>query len=184
MVPWPAMTPGSSYGWMKVRPSRSASSCAWAADSARVSPCSTTRAPQPSVRTTLVTGVNFGMTIVAAMPASEACRATAWAWLPADMATTPAARSRAVSRAMRLAAPPISPIHPAGEVPCRATQGWPTRGWRFTSTGTAAGSAVGNRRDLIGAGASGGRDLDAVADLLADQCLGQRGGDRDRIDLH
>ena len=43
--------------------------------------------------------------MVAAIPASPACRATAWAWLPADMATTPARRSAAVSRAMRLAAP-------------------------------------------------------------------------------
>jgi hypothetical protein len=53
----------------------------------------------------LVAGVKRGMTMVAAMPASEAWRATAWAWLPADMAMTPAARSRAVSSAMRFAAP-------------------------------------------------------------------------------
>ena len=50
---------------MKTSPSRSARSWAWAAASASVSPCSTTRAPQASVRTTLVAGVNFGMTMVA-----------------------------------------------------------------------------------------------------------------------
>ena len=43
------------------------------------------------MRVTLVDGVNFGMTMVAATPASCACRATAWAWLPADMAMTPRA---------------------------------------------------------------------------------------------
>ena len=41
------------------------------------------------MRVTLVAGVNCGITMVAAMPSSLACRATAWAWLPADMAITP-----------------------------------------------------------------------------------------------
>ncbi len=54
---------------------------------------------------TLVAGVNTGMTMVARMPSREAWRATAWAWLPADMATTPARRSASVSSARRFAAP-------------------------------------------------------------------------------
>ena len=78
---------------------------ACAAASASVSPCSTTLAPQAAVRVTFVVGVNFGMTIVAAMPSNFACRATAWAWFPADMATTPRARSASLSSASRFAAP-------------------------------------------------------------------------------
>ena len=104
-VPWPAITAGSSYGCRKNSPSRSASACACVAASASVSPCSTTVAPNASVRSTFVLGVKRGITMVLAMPARVACRATAWAWLPADMAITPAARSRALSNAIRLAAP-------------------------------------------------------------------------------
>ena len=51
-------------------------------------------APQAAVRVTLVAGVNFGITMVAAMPSRLAWRATAWAWLPADMAMTPRAALR------------------------------------------------------------------------------------------
>ena len=49
------------------------------AASARLSPCNTISAPHAAVRVTLVAGVNFGMTIVAGIPSSFACRATAWA---------------------------------------------------------------------------------------------------------
>src|SRR6185312_3122177 len=104
-VPWPAMTAASSYGWTKMSWRSCARCSAWAAASARVSPCSTTSAPQPAVRLTLVAGVKRGITMVAATPANWACRATACAWLPADMAMTPRARSPSESKARRLAAP-------------------------------------------------------------------------------
>ncbi len=57
------------------------------------------------MRVTFVAGVNFGITIVAGTPRSFACRATACAWLPADMAITPRARSSVLNEASRLAAP-------------------------------------------------------------------------------
>ena len=47
------------------------------------------------------------MKIVAAIPASRAAQATAWPWLPALAATTPAARSAAVSEAIVFTAPRI-----------------------------------------------------------------------------
>ncbi len=90
---------------MNTRRSSAASARACAAASASVSPSSTTRAPQAAVRVTLVDGVKAGMTMVAAIPSSWACRATAWAWLPADMAMTPRRRSSALSNASRFAAP-------------------------------------------------------------------------------
>ena len=42
------------------------------------------------MRSTLEKGVAFGMTMVAGMPSRPAQKATPWAWLPADMAMTPA----------------------------------------------------------------------------------------------
>ena len=47
------------------------------------------------------------MKTVAAMPASRAAHATAWPWLPALAATTPAARSSSLSVAIVLTAPRI-----------------------------------------------------------------------------
>ena len=47
------------------------------------------------------------MKMVAAIPASRAAHATAWPWLPALAATTPAARSSAVSEGIVLTAPRI-----------------------------------------------------------------------------
>ena len=88
-----------------MNPCSAASLRAWAAASARLSPCSTTLAPQARVRVTFVDGVKRGMTMVLPMPSRLACRATACAWFPADMVTTPAARSASDSIASRLAAP-------------------------------------------------------------------------------
>ena len=45
------------------------------------------------------------MKIVALIPASRAAQATAWPWLPALAATTPARRSRPESVAILLTAP-------------------------------------------------------------------------------
>ena len=54
-----------------------------------------------SVRVILVNGVSAGMTIVAGIPSRWAWYATPCAWLPADAATTPVARSAAGERAAR-----------------------------------------------------------------------------------
>ncbi len=71
-MPWPAITEGSSYGWMKVRPSRAAIACARAAASASVSPSSTTSAPCTCVLFTLLFGVPRGITITARTPSRVA----------------------------------------------------------------------------------------------------------------
>ena len=52
---------------------------------------------------TLTNGVGSGITIVALMPSRRAWRATAWAWLPALTATTPAERSAGVRRVEHVA---------------------------------------------------------------------------------
>jgi hypothetical protein len=60
IVPCPAITAGSSKGWMKTRPSRSASPSACSRAASKPSPCSTTSAPKPRVRSTLTMGVATG----------------------------------------------------------------------------------------------------------------------------
>jgi hypothetical protein len=62
-------------------------------------------APWWRVRATLTNGVVAGITIVAGMPSRAAWRATACAWLPADTATTPHARSSGVNASSRFRAP-------------------------------------------------------------------------------
>ncbi|CFW44906.1 Uncharacterised protein [Bordetella pertussis] len=54
---------------------------------------------------TLTVGVKRGMTITAGTPMRCAWYATPWAWLPADTAITPAARSASVRLSIRLRAP-------------------------------------------------------------------------------
>ena len=70
-----------------------------------MSPRSTTSAPKLRVFSTFTDEAKRGMTIVAAMPMRWAWYATAWAWLPAETASTPPARSAAVSCAILLNAP-------------------------------------------------------------------------------
>jgi hypothetical protein len=70
-----------------------------------VSPSSTTSAPKPRVFSTLTDEAKRGMTIVAAIPIRSAWYATACAWLPAETASTPLARSAGVSCAILLSAP-------------------------------------------------------------------------------
>ena len=106
-VPCPAMTAGSSYGCTSTRPSSAAMRRASCGGPGRSAPCSTTRAPSTSVRCTFTNGVAAGITIVASMPRRVACRATAWAWLPADIATTPRARSSSVSEQQLVARSPL-----------------------------------------------------------------------------
>jgi hypothetical protein len=60
----------------------------------------TMSAPYPRVASTLGSAAVRGMKTVAARPRKEAARATAWPWLPADAATTPAVEES--SREMRL----------------------------------------------------------------------------------
>ena len=76
IVPCPAITSGSSNGWMKVRwRSRaivSACSYAWSYSS----PCRTTSPPRSITDWTLIRGVVCGITIVAGMPRRRAASAT------------------------------------------------------------------------------------------------------------
>jgi hypothetical protein len=62
-------------------------------------------APAARVASTFTAGASEGMTIAAAIPSRRAARATPWAWLPDEKATTPSAFSPSSSRARRLVAP-------------------------------------------------------------------------------
>jgi hypothetical protein len=62
-------------------------------------------APRASTAAILMCGVVTGTTIVAAQPSVWAASATPCAWLPADAAITPRARSAAVRFAILLYAP-------------------------------------------------------------------------------
>ncbi len=89
IVPCPAITDGSSNGWMNSRSRSSASWRASTADSMTSAPMSSTVAPRSRVRATFTNGVLSGITMWVSSPSNVPCRATPWAWLPADMATTP-----------------------------------------------------------------------------------------------
>ena len=86
---------------MKTAPVRSANSAASRSGVSTVAPSSTTSAPYPRVASSFGTGTPSGMKIVARMPSAFAASATPCAWLPAEAATTPRARSSAVSRESR-----------------------------------------------------------------------------------
>ena len=106
IVPWPAITARSSNGWTTVRPRSSARAsgrrrarprrCRLRARPRRRSRACSRPSPLEAKR---------GITIVAAMPIRSAWYATACAWLPAETASTPLARSAAVSCAILLSAP-------------------------------------------------------------------------------
>ena len=96
-----------------------------------------------------------GITIVAGMPSSAAWRATAWAWLPADTATTPAARSSAAQGEQAV----------AGAALLEAT----TVNWRFSNFTTTVQPRISDsvsrhrrRRPDDGPLDGGGRRLDVV----------------------
>ena len=101
-MPWPAITSSSSNGCTSVRPSDSASATAAATESSTESPDRRTAAPYPSVAPTFASDAASGMYTIAGTPAERAANATAWAWFPADGATTPAARSASVSERILL----------------------------------------------------------------------------------
>ena len=102
MVPWPAMTRGSSKGAMKVRDSTSESRWASALAASKFSPRRRTSPPSDRTASILMLGVTVGMTMVARTPRTEADRATPWAWLPAEAVTTPRARWASVRERMAL----------------------------------------------------------------------------------
>ncbi len=90
-----------SNGWMKTAPVSSANS--WAATRAwvRYSPWKRTSAPYPRVALAFGIGAPSGMNTVARMPSIFAASATPCAWLPAEAATTPRARSASERRESR-----------------------------------------------------------------------------------
>ena len=90
---------------MNVAPCSATSRSATCLASSSDSPWRTTVAPLSSVLATLFTGVPSGITMVDGIPSSVAWWATAWAWFPADMATTPARASSGVRANSRLRAP-------------------------------------------------------------------------------
>ena len=90
-----------SNGWISTAPVSSANRRAPTSDSSSTLPSKTTSAPYPRVACSLGIGAPSGMNTVDRMPSSWAASATPWAWLPAEAATTPRARSSGVSRKIR-----------------------------------------------------------------------------------
>ena len=101
-VPCPAMTCSSSNGGMKTIPRSAASTSARSFAPSYDSPASTTSAPSRSTASTLMRGAVSGMTMRARIPSRSAASATPCAWLPAEDAMTPRARSSADSDASLL----------------------------------------------------------------------------------
>ena len=102
IVPWPAITRSSSNACTSVAPVRSTCACAAATASSKLSPASSVAPPYERVASTFAIGASCGMKIVAGIPASRAAHATAWPWLPALAATTPARRSVVAERRDRV----------------------------------------------------------------------------------
>ena len=107
IVPWPAITARPRTRGRSVAPSRRR--CGAPRRARRRSPHPRARRPRRSCasRSTFAIGASCGMKIVAAIPSSRAAHATAWPWLPALAAITPAARSASPSDASLLTAPRI-----------------------------------------------------------------------------
>ena len=89
-------------GWIMTAPVVVEYSCAAAMLAPTSTPTSSISAPYPWVACTLGSAAPSGMKMRAGMPSIWAARATPWAWLPADAATTPAARSDSERREMRV----------------------------------------------------------------------------------
>ena len=100
-VPCPATMSTWSNGWISTAPVSSANRRAAASDSSSTLPSKTTSAPYARVARSFGIGAPSGMNTVDLMPSSWAASATPWAWLPAEAATTPRARSSGVSREIR-----------------------------------------------------------------------------------
>ena len=100
-MPCPATMSTWSKGWISTAPVSSANAFAAASACSRCPGSKTTSAPYARVAFSLGIGAPSGMNTVDLMPSSWAARATPWAWLPADAATTPFARSASESREIR-----------------------------------------------------------------------------------
>ena len=103
IVPCPAMTSGSSNGWMNVSPvSRHERVAVRLRVGVAVAGEHDLGAHARAPPRTLISGVVCGITITARMPSRRAEKATPCAWLPALAAMTPRARSASVRWAIRL----------------------------------------------------------------------------------
>ncbi len=100
-VPCPATMSSWSKGWISTAPVSAAKARAASSAWSMYLPSKTTSAPYPRVAFSLGIGAPSGMNTVALMPSICAASATPWAWLPAEAATTPAARSSGDSRDIR-----------------------------------------------------------------------------------
>ena len=105
IVPWPAITSGSSNGETKVRPRSAASCLATTSASSWLRPTIWTSAPSACTASTLFCGTSGDMQTTAGMAWARAAWATARAWLPVETATTPRSRSTSSSWSIRLVAP-------------------------------------------------------------------------------
>jgi hypothetical protein len=106
-VPAPAMIRSSSNGGTTVAPIFPAISRATVSRVAEVTPAETTFAPYAWVASTFERTEFSGMTMVAGMPRRRAARATPWAWLPEENATTPHWRCDSSSWSSAFIAPRI-----------------------------------------------------------------------------
>src|SRR3954471_15228318 len=88
--PWPATTSGSSNGWMNASPPSRERSRAETRHSSTDPPPRCTIAPSPRAASVFAIGASAGTNTSHGTPIVRAASATAWAWLPAEAATTPA----------------------------------------------------------------------------------------------
>ena len=100
-MPCPVTMSTWSKGWISTAPVSCANARAATSAWSRYWPWKTMSAPYASVARTLGIGAPSGMKTVDLMPSRLADRATPCAWLPAEAATTPFARSASDSREMR-----------------------------------------------------------------------------------
>ena len=100
-MPWPDTMSVWSKGWISTAPVSSANALAATIAWSRYWPWKRTSAPYAMVARTFGIGAPSGMNTVDLMPSRVAESATPCAWLPAEAATTPFARSASESREMR-----------------------------------------------------------------------------------
>src|SRR3954466_5235464 len=103
--PWPATIAGSSNGGMNASPPSAARALAYPTRASTLPPPMCTIAPCARVASTLAIGASSGTNTSHGIPRAAAAVATAWAWLPADAATTPFAQPSCPSTASLLATP-------------------------------------------------------------------------------
>ena len=104
-VPWPATIAGSSKGCTNASPPVSARSCAATRHSWTELPPMWTVVPWPRAASTFAIGASDGTNTSHGTPRMRAAAARAWAWLPAEAATTPRAQPSSPSAASLAATP-------------------------------------------------------------------------------